>query len=110
MSAAVDTASFRRAVRRGAAEFLAQRTTERAYLAAVRRAAVAAGLADARRRSTRADRVLRSLAWGSGSTPPGTLPAEIEPHLAAHDDGRLSDDELRRRIADVLDQVVVGRA
>ena len=97
-------AAFRKVVRRGAADFLGQRMSEAQYLAAVRRAAIATGLAHARR-PTRADRVLRSLAWGSGSTPPGTLPAVVEPHLAAYEDGRLAEDELRRRIADVLDQV-----
>ena len=100
-----DVVAFRRALRRGAADFLGQRSTEAQYLAGVRRAAVAAGLVDGGKRPTRADRVLRSLAWGSGSIPAGTLPAALEPHLEAFEDGRLSTEALRRAVADALDQV-----
>ena len=103
----VDVVAFRRALRRAAADFLGLRSTEAQYLAAVRRAAVAAGVIAARR-PTRADRILRSLAWGAGSTPPGTLPAVMEPYLVAYEEGRLTEDELGRRIGDALDQVVIG--
>ena len=101
----VDAGAFRKALRRGAADFIAQRSTEAQYLAGVRRAAVAAGLVDGTKRPTRADRVLRSLAWGAGSIPPGTLPDTIEPHLAAFEDGRMTEEDLRRRVAELLDQV-----
>ena len=104
----VDVARFRKAVRRGAADFIAQRLTEAQYLAAVRREAIACEVLEAGRRPTRADRVLRSLAWGSGSTPPGRLPEVLEPHLAAFEDDRLSETGLRQRVAEALDRVVVG--
>ena len=97
-------ASFRRNVRRAAADFLGLRTAEPVYLAKVRRAAVEAGLVDGSRPS-RNDRILDALAWGGGSIAPGTLPSHLEPHLAAFESGAISADELRRRVTSTLDQV-----
>ena len=97
-------ATFRRELRRAAADFLALRTDEAVYLAKVRRAAVAAGLLPPTK-GARADRILQALAWGGGSVAPGTLPQRLEADLAAFDAGSLSGDELRRSVASVFDQL-----
>lgn len=101
---AIDTNRFRREVRRSCSRYLAQKITESAYLAEVRRSATASGIELGPRR-TRADRLLDALAWGTGAFPPGELPARLDPLLGRHAAGRLPDDALGREVATLLAQV-----
>ena len=102
----VDAVRFRREVRRLSSRFLAQKVTSAAYLAEVKKAAVACGLGGASRRRSRDDRLLDALAWGTGTIPPGELPARLQPLFDQHARSELTDAQLAAGVQSLLAQVV----
>lgn len=100
----VDAVRFRREVRRLSSRFLSQKLTHALFLAEVRKSAVACGFA-VDRRTSRDDRLLDALAWGSGSVHPGELPGRLEPLFLRHAAGEVTGATLATEVQTVLAQI-----
>ena len=95
---------FRRTIRRLTSQYLAQRLSYPSFRAAVRDAAVEAGILDGRR-VTRDERLLNALAWGKGSIEPGRLPLLLEPLYRRLVDGQINRDTFAQEVRRLLDQL-----
>jgi hypothetical protein len=95
---------FRRTVRHLTARYLGQRLSYGEFRAAIRDAAVEAGILESGR-VTRDDRVMNALAWGTGSIEPGHLPALLEPLFRQLESGQIQKEFYAQQVRRLLDQI-----
>lgn len=95
---------FRRTVRHLTARYLRQQLSYDNYRAAVRDAAVGAGILETRR-IARDDRLLNALAWGTGSIEPGLLPSLLEPLFQQLESGDIQKEFFAQQVRRLLNQM-----